>query len=379
MQQRFNASAHPTLGVEWELALMDPQTYQLVPIAEEIAEQARERCTDVRFELEYLQNTVEIVTPVCQTVGEAVNYLDVGLRAVREAATERGLELWAAGSHPIAHYLDQEVSTKGRYGEMVEYTQFWGKQMLIWGLHVHVGISDKERVWPIINALMTKYSHLLALTASSPGWEGCDTGYASNRTMLYQQLPTAGLPYQFANWSEWELFMNDQERAGVTELTGTMHLDIRPSGKWGTIEIRACDAPTNFPELAATVALAHCLVVHFDRMIERGETLPSLKSWQVADNKWRAARFGLEAELIVDEDASVRPVTEELEALVTELLPLARELQCDQELLGIRTIIATGASYQRQRKLYQRTGSWDAAMDMVVAELHQPHQSPKPV
>ncbi len=243
--------------------------------------------------------------------------------------------------------------------------------MLIWGIHTHVGISDKERVWPIINALLTKFPHLLALTASSPGWEGIDTGYASNRTMLYQQLPTAGLPYQFQSWSEWEDYMRDQDRSGVINHTGSMHFDIRPAGKWGTVEVRVCDSTSNLRELAAAVALTHCLVVHYDRMLDRGEELPSLQDWHVAENKWRAARYGLDALVITSRATEERLVTDELRDLVAELSPLARELGCYDELQLVLEIIDTGAGYQRQRELFQQHGSWYPAVDATIAEMYR--------
>lgn len=133
--------------------------------------------------------------------------------------------------------------------------------MLIWGIHVHVGVSDKDRVWPIINAMLTMYPHLLALSASSPGWDGIDTGYASNRTMLYQQLPPRACTYQFDNWQQWESYMRDQDISGVINHTGSMHFDIRPARQVGTIEVRVSDATSNLRELSAIVALTHLLVV----------------------------------------------------------------------------------------------------------------------
>ena len=140
--------------------------------------------------------------------------------------------------------------------------------MLIWGIHAHVGIRHEDRVWPLIHALMTCHPHMLALSSSSPGWNGLDTGYASNRTMLYQQLPTAGLPPQIHSWEEWSSYMKDQSRSGVINHTGSMHLDIRPAGKWGTVELRVCDSVSSTIELAALSAFMHCLVVYFDEKID---------------------------------------------------------------------------------------------------------------
>lgn len=147
---------------------------------------------EIHLEKEFLQNTVELVTGICHSVPEAIAELHTGIRAVQAAAEERGMRVWASGGHPFSDFRKNPVSEKQTYSEIINRTQYWGQQMLLWGTHVHVGISHEDRVWPIINALMTKYPHLLAISACSPGWDGIDTGYASNRTMLYQQLPTAG-------------------------------------------------------------------------------------------------------------------------------------------------------------------------------------------
>lgn len=367
----FKRSPRPTLGVEWEIALLDPETRDLVPRAADIVEIVHRDNPGLHLEREFLQNTVELVTGICDTVPEAVADLDTSLQAVVAAADELGLKVWASGSHPFSDFRTQPVSVKGSYAEIIARTQYWGSQMLIWGIHVHVGISHEDRVWPIINALCTNYPHLLALTASSPGWDGIDTGYASNRTMLYQQLPTAGLPYQFQSWQEWVDYMHDQDRSGVINHTGSMHFDIRPASKWGTVEVRISDATSNLRELSAVVALTHCLVVHYDRMIDRGEQLPSLQPWHISENKWRAARYGLEAQIIVNRDTDERWVTEELAEMVTDLAELAEELGCARELQLVQEILERGAGYHRQRRLFQQSGSWTAAVDQTCRELQE--------
>lgn len=371
MAVEFQRSPKPTLGVEWEIGLIDPDTRDLVPRAVEVIDLVGQKHPEVHLEKEFLQNTIELVTGVCDTVPQAVSELAHDLACVREAAQELGVRVWGSGSHPFSDFREQPVSVRGAYTEIIERTQYWGSQMLIWGVHVHVGIRHKERVWPIINALIIKYPHLLALTASSPGWDGIDTGYASNRTMLYQQLPTAGLPPQLSSWQEWVDYMYDQNRSGVINHTGSMHLDIRPAAKWGTIEVRISDATSNLRELSAVVALTHCLVVHYDRMIDRGEPLPTLQPWHVEENKWRAARYGLEALVIVNRETDERWVTEELTELVDELSPLAEELGCHDELHLIPEILERGGAYQRQRRVFQRTGSWQAVVDATCDDMEE--------
>ncbi|MEZ2122710.1 MULTISPECIES: glutamate--cysteine ligase [unclassified Corynebacterium] len=367
----FNRSPEPTLGVEWEIGLIDPDTRDLTPRSSDMIELMSKKRPDLQVEPEFLKNTVEMVTGVCHTVPEAVAELGSGLDSLHESAGELGVRLWSAGSHPFSDWRDQEVSDKSPYTEIIRRTKFWGRQMLIWGLHVHVGVSHEAKVWPIINALMTNYPHLLALSAASPGWNGLDTGYASNRTMLYQQLPTAGAPYGFNTWSQWTEYLRQQEKSGVIDHTGSMHFDIRPSAKWGTIEIRVSDAPSNLRELAALTALTHCLVVYYDRAFEAGETLPSLQPWHIRENKWRAARHGLEADIICSRNTDKVSVADDIVRIVTVLEPLAEELGCAEELAIVHEIIDRGASYRRQRELYERTGDWRDVVDLICDEMER--------
>lgn len=368
-EESFARSAEPTLGVEWEVALVDPTTWDLVPRGAELIERVHAAAPEIHLEKEFLQNTVELVTGICHTVPEAVADLAHKLSHARAAADEMGVKLWASGGHPFTDFRENPVSAKESYSEIINRTQYWGKQMLLWGTHVHVGIRHEDRVWPIINALMTKYPHLLAISACSPAWEGLDTGYASNRTMLYQQLPTAGMPYQFESWEDWQSYMRDQAISGVINHTGSMHFDIRPASKWGTVEVRVSDASSNLRELSAVVALTHCLVVHYDRMIDRGEELPTLQPWHVAENKWRGARYGMDALVITSREADERWIKDELADLVEELTPLARELGCAEELALIHEIIDDGAGYERQRALHEETGSWQKVVEETCQEM----------
>lgn len=365
----FSRSDGPTLGVEWEICLVDPVTRDLVPRAAEVIEDVQARYPDIRLEPEFLQNTIELVTPICANTKEAVRALQRDLNAVKEVADEKGLKLWASGGHPFSDFRTNPLSPKHTYEEIVNRTQYWGQHMLLWGIHCHVGISHEDKVWPIINAVMTKYPHLLAISASSPGWDGIDTSYASNRTMLYQQLPTAGMPYQFESWDEWVDFMRDQQTSGVINHTGSMHFDVRPAAKWGTVEVRISDATSNLRELAAVVALTHCLVVHYDRMLERGEKLPTLQQWHVAENKWRGARYGMDALVITSRGTDEDWVKHELQLLIDELTPVAADLDCVDELNLVREIIERGAGYERQRAIYQRTGDWKDVVDATCAEM----------
>lgn len=351
----FPGSA-PSVGIEWEVALVDPETRDLVPRAAELLERMDEVHPGHKVVREFLANTVEMVSSVHGTIPEAVEELRGQAKQLLECADDIGVNLFSAGTHPFAHWGDQKLSEKGSYQEIIERTQYWGRQMLIWGIHVHVGVGSKEKVWPIINALMTHYPHILAMSASSPAWEGLDTGYSSNRTLLYQQLPTAGMPYQFEDWEQWEEFNRDQDRSGVINHTGSMHFDVRPT-KYGTVETRFADATMELWELAAIAAYTHSLVVYFERRLDAGHKLPSLQPWHVAENKWRAARYGLDALIITDRETNEALVTEELDVWVDRLAPLSEELGCAAELQDVRKLIARGGDYALQRAAAREHGA----------------------
>ena len=363
----FAGSPRPTLGVEWEFALIDAESRDL---SNEAASVIADLGENPHVHKELLRNTVEIVTGVCDTVDEAMADLRSTLRDVREIVHERGMELFCAGTHPFAEWSTQKLTDAPRYAELIKRTQWWGRQMLIWGVHVHVGVSSAHKVMPIISALLNQYPHLLALSASSPFWAGGDTGYASNRAMMFQQLPTAGLPFQFESWRQFERFVHDQKKTGIIDHINEIRWDIRPSPHLGTVEVRVCDGVSNLRELSALVALTHCLIVDLDRRLDAGEQLPVMPPWHVQENKWRAARYGLDAIIILDADSNERLVTEDLDDLLTRLQPVAESLHCADELAAVAEIPRLGASYQRQHRVAEENGGdLRAVVDSLVQEL----------
>ena len=367
----FRGSPTPTLGVEWEFALTDRVTGDLSNTAAALFTEVEQRYPQLagKVHKELLRNTVELVTGVCNTTGEAIADLASILDPVRAVAGELGVDLYGAGTHPFAEWSTQLLTEGHRYAELIERTQYWGRQMLIWGVHVHVGISHRDKVLPILSSLLNYYPHLLACSASSPMWSGQDTNYASNRAMMFQQLPTAGLPFQFTEWSEFEAFVADQKTTGIIDHINEIRWDIRPSPHLGTIEVRVCDGMTNLVELSAIVALIHCLVVDLDRRLTAGEELPHMAPWLVQENKWRAARYGLDAIVILDSECNERLVTDDLRDVLIRLQPIAAELGCLDELAGIEAIIEQGASYQRQRSVFAQTNDMRAVVASVVGEL----------
>ncbi len=367
----FTGSPEPTIGVEWELALVDRDTRDLSNSAPEFFDLIAGRGVDraERIHRELLSNTVELVTGVCHTVAEAMDDLGATLDVVRGLSDEIGVDLYGAGTHPFAEWSAQQLTVGDRYAELISRTQWWGRQMLIWGVHVHVGISHRDKVLPILSSLLKYYPHLLALSASSPMWGGQETGYASNRAMMFQQLPTAGLPFQFETWNEFEAFAADQMTTGIIDHLNEIRWDIRPSPHLGTIEVRVCDGVSNRRELAGIVALIHCLIVDLDRRLTAGETLPQMAPWLVQENKWRAARYGIDAIIIEDSDCAERLVTEDLADLLVRLEPVAASLGCSAELASVADIVARGVSYKRQHDVFARTGSLRDVVSSVVAEL----------
>jgi glutamate---cysteine ligase / carboxylate-amine ligase len=346
----FATSARSSVGVEWELMLADRESGDLVPRAPEILDAVEESTALERFTItgELLTNTVEVTSGVGDTVAAAVDDIADAIAAVRARTEPMGVELLCAGSHPFAQWFDQEVTDKTRYSSLIERTQWWGRNMMIWGVHVHVGVDDVDKVFPIIGALTVYLPHLQALSASSPFWAGERTGYASNRALVFQQLPTAGLPWALESWAEYEKYLDDMIATGVIADATEVRWDIRPAPRWGTIEVRACDGMSTLPELAAVAALVQTLVEKFSRDLDEGRELPRIPPWFVRENKWRAARYGLGARAIVDAEGRQVPVVDHLRRTMDELQDIAVELKCAREFAGLDTILATGGSSARQ-------------------------------
>ncbi|QXG77201.1 glutamate--cysteine ligase [Modestobacter sp. L9-4] len=372
MQIPFHSSERSSLGVEWELQLIDRETRQLtagaVGVLADLTPAGLEEHPKAKYEL--LQSTVEIITGICGTVAEAKADLAGTLAEVVAAADARGLGVMCAGSHPFTPWESQQISPKERYAQLVERMQWVVRRMQIFGVHVHVGVRSAEKVVPIVNALTGYVPHFLSLSASSPYWDGIDTGLASARALVFEGMPTAGLPHQLSDWAEFEQYMATLIASGSVESVREVWWDIRPHPDFGTVELRICDGLTNLDEIGAVAALAQCLVESFDQRLDRGETLPVPAGWVARENKWRAARFGLDASIVVDDAGTVRPVREALDELVEELLPVARELGCEAELLDVRRLVATGGSAARQRAVAAASGgALEPVVDSLLAEM----------
>ncbi|MFO7690123.1 MAG: glutamate--cysteine ligase [Cryobacterium sp.] len=366
----FAQSARSTVGIEWELALVDRQSGDLRSIGGDVLEALRgpDGSPHAHITGELLLNTVELVSAVHTTVAGAVADVAGQVEEVRAITEPLGVYPVCSGSHPFGQWFDQEVTDKPRYHKLIDRTQWWGRNMMIWGIHVHVGIEDKAKVIPILNGLLTYIPHLQALSASSPFWAGVNTGYASNRSLMFQQLPTAGLPWDLADWEAWEHYVDDMTVTGVIEDATEVRWDIRPSPRWGTIEIRVCDGVSTTQELGAVAALIQCLVEWMSTRLDAGETVARMPQWFVRENKWRAARYGLDAQVILDAAGTERAVTDDVRRLIEVLSPVAERLNCLTELLQLNLILDRGASYQRQLAVAAATGG---SLPAVVRSLNQ--------
>ena len=363
----FARSERSTLGIEWELQLLDKDSLDLRQCAAEVL---RAVGSDPCIHGEMMLNTIELVSGARRTVSECVEDLAMAYGRLLPVLEPLRVDLVSAGTHPFADPLVQKVTDAERYARLVDRTRLWGHQMLIFGTHVHVGIEDRDKALPILSALLTRTAHLQCLSASSPFWAGEDTGYADNRAMMFQQLPTAGAPYQFGTWEELEGYAGDMVHTGVIEDFTEVRWDVRPSPRLGTIEIRSCDAATNLTELGSIAALTQCMVEDFSRRLDRGEELDVLPDWYVAENKWRSARYGMEAILIVDSHGNEELVGETVKRMLDQLAPVAQDLGCTAELEAVSSTLDTGASYQRQLAAVSAAdGAKEAAVRLLQAEL----------
>jgi YbdK family carboxylate-amine ligase len=371
MKIDFSSSWGPSLGVEWELELVDLDTRELTSASNEIlAEIGPDGGTHPKAKHELLQSCVEIITDVCATVLDVRADLAATAAEVQAAAARRGVGILCSGSHPITDWATQDISDDERYRALVERNQWLARRLQIFGVHVHVGVREPDKAIPIVNALLAYLPHLLALSASSPYWIGCDTGLASYRSKIFEALPTAGLPYQLSGWDEFERYMELLISTRAIQTVREVWWDVRPHPTFGTVEVRICDGLPTLDEVTAVAALAQCLVDQMDTQLDRGYQLPEPRAWIVRENKWRAARYGLDAEIVVDARGTVQPVRQALEELVEELMPTARRLGCTDELAIVSRIMAKGASYERQRRVAtENGGDLRAVVDALLAEM----------
>ena len=370
----WNPSRGASLGVEWELQLIDCRTRMLRQDAREVLAELpglSEGGEVPRLRHELMQSTIEVVTGICSTVSEAKDDLAATISQLERITDTRGTMLACAGTHPVSDWRDAKMAPIQRYAELVEQLQWLARRIQTFGVHVHVGIRDGSKAIPIVNALAAYLPHFLALTASSPFWSGQDTGLASSRAVIFGGLPTSGPPPQLACWSEFEEYMDTLLRAGTVRSIKEVWWDIRPHPDFGTVEIRMFDGVPTLREIGMVAALSQSLVQLLDTQLDRGYKLPTPAAWVVKDNKWRATRYGLDAIVITDDTGSTAPLRDGLFELVTELEPVAARLGCAEELDVISQVLERGSSCDRQRALVADGGDLMDVIDALATEFSQ--------
>ncbi len=378
---QFSGSPRPTIGVEVELELIDRNSRELVSGAHEILGEMKAKFPDgvhPKAKAELLQSTVEIITGICTSAREAQADLAATLEELRAYTDRDGLMLMCSGTHPFSDPATQRISPDPRYERLVDEMQWPARQMQIFGIHVHVGVRSGEKAIAMVNALSGYIPHFLALSASSPYWMGHDTGLASCRSKVFEGLPTAGPPWQLTGWAQFERLMETLIAARTISTIREIWWDIRPHPGFGTIELRICDGIPTLHEVGMVAAISQCLVHRFDNMIDRGYSLPTTRAWLVRENKWRAARHGLDASIIVDEEGTTVPLRESLAELVEDLTPVAKRLGCVEELQRAFEVMDRGPSYIRQREVVAAGGSLQDVVDSLVQELISDAPSPRP-
>ena len=349
------------------------QTYALVSGAPAIL---AKHLDDVHIKQELLQCCLEVNTAICRSVDEVEHDLRARIAQVIQAGDALGLKLIAAGTHPFSHWHDQEVTPDTRYHYQLQRTQWTARRLLTFGLHVHVGINSAEKAMAVFNAMTAYVPHLLALSASSPFWEGMDTGLESARSKVFESLPGGGLPYRMRNWTEFQRMIRILQEIGTIDSIQEMWGDLRPHSKYGTLEIRVCDAMSSMKELLAVTALVQALVVWLGDLYDRGTFLPMQRYWVIQENKWRAARWGLHSRLVTDESGQQQRFRILMEDLLEVLAPISEGLGSWEHLQHIECMLEHGGSAARQRTLFRETNSLDEVVMSLERELRQSTQVP---
>jgi carboxylate-amine ligase len=358
MPVEFKGSEGHTIGIEEELHIVDAATGELVSKIEEIMSRLPEDLKEaVSYEL--FQSVLEVKTPPCANVGEAEGILRELRSRVGSWAAACGSALASAGTHPFSLYKDQKITAQDRYKRVIETLRWIAEREVIFGQHVHVGVPNEEAAIEAHNRLAEKVPLLLALSSNSPYWQGKDTGYESTRVKIFETFPRSGLPPAFPDYESFERYVDLMVDADAIDDYTFCWWDVRPHSRIGTIELRVLDSQTSLSSTVALAALTQCLVVkalsenargpyHFDLTIE---------------NKWRAARHGLDANFYDAENRTSTPARELARALVEDLRPVSQDLGCENELLDVLEIVENGTGGQRQRRVYENSGDF---LDVVA-------------
>lgn len=354
LDHKFGSSDPYTIGVEEEYQLLDADTLDLVQHIDTILEAVTGHELEARLNAELMQSVLEISTPVCHNAGDVMRWLTTLRGYVTEIANQRGTRVGSAGTHPFSLFERQRITAKDRYRALIDRLQYVARRELIFGMHVHVAVDDAEKAVKVVNGLLPHLAPLLALSASSPFWRGEPTGLASSRQIVFSAFPRSGPPPRFRDYADYAEVVGQLERSGCIADYTHIWWDIRLHPKLGTIEVRICDAVTRVEDAVAIAAYCQALVKQLCEQYEAGQEIPSYHRILTSENKWLAARYGLEAP-VMDLATGKRnrvPLARLIRRTVGELRPHARELGSERELEGVLDILAKGSSAERQLRVF---------------------------
>ncbi len=351
----FKGNPTHTLGVEVELQLVDRETLALSNRVGEILDRVPEAWTS-KIKPELMQSYCEFNTGICQTVREAQRDLSEKLDWGQSVAEELGLQFAWGGTHAFSPWHEQLYSPGERYKWLTEAMRDISRRIVVFGLHVHVGVDSGDKAIQLCDRLLRHLPTLLALSANSPMWNGRDTGLASYRSKIMEALPTAGLPYHMRNWSEYVWLIDHLVATNFIQSIREIWWDIRPHAEFGTVEVRVMDMPMNMHHLLGLVALTQSLVAGISEDIDRGAYLYDCHPMIAKQNKWHAARFGMDATFVDPDTMKAVSAVDMVRTLLDRCIPHAEKLGCIEELEGINHIIEHGTGASRQRKVLERSG-----------------------
>ena len=357
-----------TIGVEEEYLLVDRETLDLAQAPQSMMDECAAEL-EGQVSPEFLQCQIEIGTKVCHTIGEAREDLKRLRACVSKHAAKHGLSPIAASCHPFGDWKDQHHTDKDRYNALRKDLAGVVRRMLICGMHVHVGIAQKDMRIDLVNQLTYFLPHLLALSTSSPFWQGDDTGLASYRLTVFDNLPRTGLPPQLRSWGEYERSVTALVGLGVIENSSKIWWDLRPSAHFPTIESRICDVSPRLEHALALAALTQCIVRMLWRLSKKNQRWRLYDNFLIAENRWRAQRYGLTGGLIDFGQHKIVPMDELVEELITMLHEDADALGCLSEIETAREIAATGSSADRQRDVFEQSLKADKPKNEALRDV----------
>src|SRR4249920_3154684 len=357
-----------TIGVEEEFQIIDPETLELRSHVVQLLSAAASRGLGDQIKGEMHQSIVETGTKICENVSELQLEIHRTRSELVSAAESTGLHVAAAGTHPFSSWIDQVISPGERYQNIVEEMGQLARSLLIFGMHIHVAMPDKQTTIDMMNMVRYFLPHLLALSTSSPFWMGRNTGLKSFRTTVFRRFPRTGVPETFGSWSAYENFVNLLVKLNCIDNGKKIWWDVRPHPTFGTLEFRMCDVATKVEEAVAIAALTQAIVVKIHRLYTRNMGWRLYRRALIEENKWRAARYGIEGKLIdfgKEAEVPMRDLTLELLDFVDDVVD---DLGSRSAVEYIHTILKDGTSAERQIRVYQQTADLKAVVRHLVSE-----------